>query len=361
MKKYFAIFIAIFGVVTLYSTAQMVDTKARMGISKDSIMLGDTLSLFINIDKDMASEISIPMFKDGKLTDKLEIIEGPIVDTLYDENRTIGLRINYVITAFDAGNYILDSFPVLTGTKEPFDTLFARGNDVLVVGTFAIDTTQDVPEDIKPIQDAPFSWAEFKAYIADNWIVILAILVVIGVIAFGVWWYIKRKRALRAARKAVPPHLRAINSLENIRNQKLWQSGQVKEYFSAITDVLRTYMEDRYGISAMEMTSKEILAALRSMHTEEKLLKSMGELFAMADLAKFAKATPEAEECETAYFDAYYYVEQTKPIEIEEVDIDKLEDHNVLEVKTEIEKESSTKSETPTNKEAEAERKEDEK
>lgn len=318
MRKYFAILTLLFLLSTLWSTAQMVETKATMAISRDSILIGDTLSLFIDIEKDMAQEISIPEFKDGMMTEMIEIIDGPMLDTIRVENRSQLLRLRYIITSFDAGGYIIDSFPLLQGNNELFDTLYARGTALLAVGTFEIDTTKDAIADIRPIIEAPYSWAEFVQDLKNNWIWILIIAILVAALVIGVWWYQKRKLARIEALKALPPHIRAINSLENIHNQKLWQEGKVKEYYSAITDILRTYMEERFGVYAMEMTSTEILNALKGMRTETKLLNSMSSLFEISDLVKFAKVTPEGDECETAYFDAYYYVEQTKPIEVEE-------------------------------------------
>lgn len=358
MKRYFAIFVALFGVMTIVSTAQMADIKAHLGLSRDTILIGDTLTLYIDIEKDIAHDISIPSFKGGKLTETIEIIEGPTLDTLSDKDRVTKLRVKYLITSFDAGNYVLDSFVILSGKAEPFDTVFTLGSALLSVTTFEIDTTKDVAFDIRTILDAPYSWAEFELFVADNWLIILVAIIILAAIAFVVWRYLKRRAAKRNLRRALPPHIRAINSLENVRNKKLWQGGHIKEYFSAITDIIRTYMEERYGIAAMEMTSKEILTALRSMHTEEKLLSAMSELFKVSDLAKFAKALPDSEECETAYFDAYYYVEQTKEIVVEEPGAEELAELETAPPKSEVgsevgsEIENETQIETKVDKDA---------
>lgn len=294
---------------------QFIEPQAKMVLSADSIMIGDTLTLGIEVTKDLAQDISIPTFKENRLTEKIEISDGPRIDTMSINGRNIVLRVNYTITSFDAGNYKLDSFPVLVGLKEPFDTLFALGGDLLKVGTFEIDTTKDKPEDIKAIIDAPYSWEEFKQWMADNWWIVVAIIVGLGAIGFGVWWWLRRKEKIEAA-AAVPAHIAAITSLETLRNRKLWQNGRMKDYFSELTDILRLYIERRYGVSALEMTSAEILAALKEFNADDqKLVASLRELFQTADLAKFAKVIPEADDCETSYFDAYYYVEQTKLVE----------------------------------------------
>lgn len=319
MRKLFLIFISAFA-LPLIAQAQMIDPTAKMVMSVDSIMIGDTLTLGVELTKDFAQEISIPEFKENRLTEKIEIAAGPRLDTISINGRTVVMRINYTITSFDAGAYKLDSFPVLIGMKEPFDTLFARGGDFLKVGTFEIDTTKDQPLDIKPIIDAPYSWAEFNGWLAENWWIIVAVIIGLGAIGFGVWWWLGRRKAKIEAAISLPAHVEAIGSLERLRNRKLWQNGRTKEYFSELTDILRHYIERRYGVAAPDMTSAEILAALKTLNDDPKITASMRELFGTADLAKFAKMVPSAEECETLYFDAYYYIEHTK--EVEQIDED---------------------------------------
>lgn len=315
MRKILVI-LSLLAALPFVAKGQLMEPRAKMVMSTDSIMIGDTLTLGVEITKDLAQDISIPTFKENKLTEKIEISDGPRIDTISIDGRNIVLCVNYTITSFDAGNYKLDSFPVLVGLKEPFDTLFALGGDLLKVGTFEIDTTKDKPEDIKSIIDAPYSWAEFKGWMADNWWIIAIVVVGLGAIGFGLWWWLRRRKEKIEATAAIPPHIAAITSLETLRNRKLWQNGRMKDYFSELTDILRLYIERRYGVSALEMTSAEILLALKELNADDqKLIASMRELFQMADLAKFAKMIPDADDCETLYFDAYYYVEQTKLVE----------------------------------------------
>ncbi|MFI3298819.1 MAG: DUF4381 family protein [Rikenellaceae bacterium] len=316
-KKLFILF-ALWLMGTSGVSAQLLDTKVGFSLSRDSLMIGDTLTIRLDVDKDVARDISLPGFKDNMMTESIEIIDGPLLDTLSKDERLIRLRINYVITAFDAGNYILDSFPLLIGSGEPFDTLFTVGADSIIFTTYPVDTTKDVVVDIKPILGAPYSWAEFKKDVARYWWVALVAIIVIVLILIGVRFYKRRRREKMEALRALPAHEKAIMQLERIRNKKLYQNEKYKEYFSEITDTLRVYLEDRYGVQAMEMTSAEILRAIKEIDLLPKLQKSMAELFGMADLAKFARGVADADECETAFFDACYFVEQTRQEEIED-------------------------------------------
>lgn len=111
---------------------------------------------------------------------------------------------------------------------------------------------------------------------------------------------------------AVPPHERAIQDLETLHNQKLWQSGKVKSYYTRLTDIVRTYLEGRYGIRALEQTTDEIMRELRTADLADRSRNELRDLLRTADLVKFAKHQPAAEENEVFYYTAYYFVENTK-------------------------------------------------
>ena len=108
---------------------------------------------------------------------------------------------------------------------------------------------------------------------------------------------------------------RPSRPLEALHNQKLWQNNRHKQYYSGITDILRTYIAARWGIGAMEMTSDEIIAALQPVELPDKARMDLTAILRVADLVKFAKAAPEAEENEACYLKAYYFVEETKLVE----------------------------------------------
>ena len=125
----------------------------------------------------------------------------------------------------------------------------------------------------------------------------------------------KHLRDLFKPAPPAPPHVEAIRALEGLHNQKLWQNNKHKAYYSGLTDILRRYLAGRYGIGALEMTSDEIIDAVRPLDLPRKSAMELTALLREADLVKFAKATPEAARNEEAYQWAYYFVEETKPVE----------------------------------------------
>ena len=109
------------------------------------------------------------------------------------------------------------------------------------------------------------------------------------------------------------PHELALQQLETLKNQELLQKGDVKGYHSALTFIVREYLEKRYGILPLEQTTDEILAQLRKGDFDFSLSQKLGEVLQTADLVKFAKAQPTAEFHETAMATARAFILETKP------------------------------------------------
>lgn len=305
MKRILVTLFSIFAAVGFAQKPATVSVK----LSQDSIMIGDQITLSVLINKDIAEEVHVLQFEGGKISDQLEVIGDPTLDTISQEGREIKLSLNYLLTSFEAGAHSLTGFPVVIGVENKFDTIKATNEATLYVKTFDIDTTKQQIFDIKRPLDAPLVWAEVQPYVLWG----LLGLAVLAAIVWGVIWFVRRRKARVEARPKDPIHVVAIRRLEELHNQKLWQSGKTKEYFSELTEIVRTYIEERYGVDALEMTSAEILKSVKDLHNA-KLIDTLRSMLTLSDLAKFAKLTPDGGECETAYFDAYYYIEQTKEV-----------------------------------------------
>ena len=124
-----------------------------------------------------------------------------------------------------------------------------------------------------------------------------------------------RKREDVSPEELLPPHEKALMALSQLRDEKLWQGGREKEYYTHLTDILREYLSGRFGIQAMEMTSSQIVEALRSNQETRLLNKQMKEILEMADFVKFAKLKPAPDDNESAMRNAVSFVEETRPQE----------------------------------------------
>jgi hypothetical protein len=126
-----------------------------------------------------------------------------------------------------------------------------------------------------------------------------------------------------------PAHIIALRELDRIKNEKIWQKDKIKEYYSEVTEVLRTYIEDRFEIPAMEQTSEETLDSFKFRRDllNEKLYSNLGRILNLADLVKFAKYIPLPDDNNLTLVDAYFFVNETKKEEIKTPETPVIEDN----------------------------------
>lgn len=322
MKKFASTFFLLFTTVAGLSGAQ---PEIRATLRPDTVLIGDRFSIEVLVDKDMMQLVSFPSFDGGKMSEKIEILSETPLDTLEQNGRRQVLRKAYELTSFDAGVYDLGGYPVLYGDKNITDTLYSRQPLRLVVNTFPVDTEKDTVYDIKAPEQAPLLVSEFAGYVAAAFI--SALIAAALVILIRRMLAARRKHEGKDGRPipSIAPHVRAIKDLETLHNQKLWQSGKTKTYFTRLTDIIRIYLNGRYGINAMEMTSDEIMKAVGSISLSERNRTDLLNILLTADLVKFAKHTPSPEKNDSLYDAAYYFVEDTKeqPVEQQETENDK--------------------------------------
>jgi hypothetical protein len=141
------------------------------------------------------------------------------------------------------------------------------------------------------------------------WWVLLGVAACAGVVLLVL--RLRSKKPLFAVeRPAVPPYTLAMQALDRIKEEKPWQHGQMKAYYTRLTETLRAYMEGELELPALEWTTREILQALEGREVvEKKERERLGELLEEADLVKFAKAAPSPEESLAHLQAAYHFVE----------------------------------------------------
>lgn len=290
-------------------------------ISPDSIMIGDRFTLEIDVERDQVQVVEFPHFDKSIGDDEqqggqsIECIEELPVDTLAIEGRRLRLRKRYTMAAFDEGVYSFGRAQVLYADKNIIDTLYAADSLRIAVATFQIDSTSHAIFDIKPQRKMPLRFGEFSGYLL--WGLLILAILVLGAWGLAVWLHKHGRKLADIFRPAppLPPHIVAIAALEKLHNEKLWQSNRHKQYYSGLSDILRTYLAGRYDVGAMEMTTDEIVDAVKGLDMPQKSAMDLVSVLRESDLVKFAKAMPEATENEDAYHKAYYFVEETKPVE----------------------------------------------
>ena len=318
INRYIPLAVMALSAVVLCS-AQSVAPRVRATIEPDTVMIGDRAVLTIEVERDKVQAVYFPQFVAPEPKDDapapFELVREMPTDTVQIAARREVLRKRFEVAVFDEGIYALGRPQVLYADKNIVDTLYADDSLRLVVTTFAIDSTSHAIFDLKPQKTLRFRLGEVSGYAAYT----TAILALLALVLWLVVRYLHRRgrRVADFFRPAppIPAHIVAIEALEALRDQKLWQAGKHKQYYSALSDILRTYLDGRYGVGAMEMTTDEIVEALRPLDLPQKSAIDLVAVLRDADLVKFAKAVPEAADNESCYHKAYYFVEETKPVE----------------------------------------------
>lgn len=308
----------LFGVRADEQTAAAVSDDVpvvRGSVEPDSIGIGDQFIYSIEVDKDLVQSVFFPEFG-GEGSEAYSLIEDMPIDTLQRDGRRMTIRKRYLLGAFEEGIHRVVP-QVMYADKNIVDTLSGADTLDLLVTTFQIDSTSHSIFDIKPQKTLPFRMGEITGYI--KW-VIVALLVIAALV------YALRRVLAHYGRSLSdmfrpappqPPHVVAFAALERLRGERLWQQEKHKLYYSALTDILRTYLVGQFGVGAMEMTSDEIIEAVRGLDVPQKNAMDLTQMLREADLVKFAKAVPDAEDNEAAYRAAWDFVEQTRPEEPE--------------------------------------------
>ncbi len=282
----------------------------RAYFESDSVGIGDVIRLVIDVEQDVMQSVAFPDY-DLSTQEQLEMVAPPRLDTVSRDGRRVQLRRIYSMRTFDEGHYNLGRASVLYIDKGIADTIYSADSLLLGVNTYLIDSTAHSIFDVKRVRNLPFQFKEVSGYVGWGALafVLMAIAAYIFVRLMAKWG--RPVFGLFKAAPPVPPHVEALEALEKLHGQHLWQGGEVKGYYSELTDILKRYISGRYGVAACEMTTDEILIAARELDLPRRSEMELGDLLRDADLVKFAKAELAAQYNEGYFVTAKGFVEQT--------------------------------------------------
>ena len=229
------------------------------------------------------------------------------IDTTTLPDGRLQLSQKLTLTSFKDSLFAVAPIAVVSGG----DTFFTDPMALNVIQPFEVDSSLAIT-DIKDIEKAPIYW-----WGIIRWI--LLALAIIGLFVgayYGVLWY--RKHFLKEEEVIEPELLRpadevALEKLDEIKAQKIWKDGKVKEYQTELTDVVREYIGRRFDVQSTEKTSDETLRAMKPL-IDKELFAKLSKMLQLADLVKFAKWHTTPDENEQALSTAYEFVNETKEV-----------------------------------------------
>ncbi|HQB20478.1 MAG TPA: BatD family protein [Bacteroidales bacterium] len=268
----------------LFSYTQTFHYKAEATVDSNQILIGDHIRLRLSITADLQSNILFPTLKDTAIQG-FEIIHYENIKIDTQENALFYSQ-NFTLTSFDSGTYLIP--PIQFYNTDSI--LLAETQAIQIkVNTLDVDTTQAI-KDIKPPLSVPLTWKEIYPYLIIGAIAALLVLLIIFLIKRIK--IRKKPQVVEKQKPSLPAHIIALEALEKLRLKKLWQQGEIKQYYSELTDILRIYIENRWDIQAMEMVSSEIIESLNLQLNNHELVEKINIALSHADLVKFAKGNP---------------------------------------------------------------------
>ncbi len=284
-------------------------------IDSTELWVGDQTQLHLQAVQDKETVVDFPVYGE-ELISGIELVARSERDTTVQADGRILVKQDLTITSFADSLFFIEPLPFVVNG----DTFLTDPLTLNVIQPFEIDTAANAITDIKPIYRAPIWW----------WGVIRWILLGLGIAAAGVGVYFLvrylRSRATSEQAEEIalellrPAEEVALEKLDKIKAEKIWQQGRLKDYYTELTDVVREYIARRFEVSAEEKTSDEILRDIKPLLAEQKeLYTRLGDMLRLADLVKFAKWNALPDENEISLRNAYQFVQETIPIPAEEI------------------------------------------
>ncbi len=282
-----------------------------------TMMMGSVNTLRLEVVQDEGVKGEFPLLRNfGErgyvtlLNDTIELRSDIKVDTTKVGSGRIQIDYKVPVQVFDSGYYRLPEFVYVAGRDS------VRSSRLLLI-VRPVNVKADDP--ISPLSDPaepenPSIFDSLPDWLVYYWWVILLALLLCS----GGWWAWRRYRkegTILPSRPEPPAYDVALGRLQRLKARKLWESGQEKEFYTILTDILRDYLDGRFGIKAMEMTSSQIMDTLAADRTLRDPRQMMRQILDMADFVKFAMVRPLPEDNVKAFDNAVAFVEATRPVE----------------------------------------------
>ncbi|WP_163398428.1 hypothetical protein [Flavobacterium fluviatile] len=277
MKLKFYIFLLLLSSAVF---AQSKQIETTIDTTKNKI--GAEFKLTLKTTVSSKSKVVFPALKN---IGPLEVIQSYPIDTVKKDG-TYELIKKYGLTQFDSGRYVIPPVKILIDKKPHLSDPVS-----VEVASVKVDTLQQKMYDIKDISTV-------KNGIGNWWVYLLIVILILGIGVF-VYWYMKKHQKKKIEEEVYKtPIEKATNLLNVLEKKELWQKGEIKEYYSELTDIARNYIEEAIQIPAMESTTSELIQGLKAASNKKKMsltpetVENLERVLRQADLVKFAKSKP---------------------------------------------------------------------
>lgn len=307
LKKHILI---LFAILTSIAVKSQIEVHAI--IDSNTIRIGAQTKLDIYLKYDASTnknlEVVWPVIEDT-LKKGIEVVNVSKIDTtIPNKNKPnfIQQHIQLTITSFDTGAYYIAPFKFIIN-KDTANPLLT-GPLHLIVKTVATDTSLTKIKDIKPPYDEPFNWRWYLPYAYIGLAILAAIIILIIILK-----KIKKNKPeeIIIEKPKIAAHIAALETLEKIKAEAIWKENKTKEYYSSIADTVRLYIEERFNINALELTSDEIIKVFKSQVVDSESKAKLIQILTLSDFVKFAKQIPIEAEHTLTLNNAFDFVKGT--------------------------------------------------
>jgi hypothetical protein len=287
------------------------DVKVTAGFDSSRIYIGDQVNFSLTLEKPVSFMLSLPVFRDS-LQKNIEILRGPLTDTSFLSDGKIRIRQRYLVTSFDSGRYKVPPVYAEMNTDNGIKRFYSDYSllEVMRVKITPPDTASKIFDIVGPYK-APLTLGEVLPWVL--------LVLIAGAV---VWLIIRIIKKLRNTKEGVvpvinpdPAHIIAFRQLEQLKEDKLSEKGDLKGYYTRLTEIVRLYLENRFNVYSLELTTAETLAELKKTgFRDDDSFRKLKAVLTGADLVKFAKSIPDQTENEQQFGSTWEFVEATKAV-----------------------------------------------
>ncbi|MEE2669975.1 MAG: hypothetical protein VYD78_08235 [Gemmatimonadota bacterium] len=266
------------------------------------VTVGDRVELIVGVEHDPSATVAWPDSVD--LAPFEVLVAEPLALQSEGGRKVTGVR--FTLAVFELGDLEIPSFDVRVAAPDGSLTTVSTDPYVVTVQSVGLDEGGDIRAIRGPL-GIPLS----VIYVLP-W---LMLLVLLG--ALGFWLWQRRRPEEPDARRSVVipglPHEEAYEALDHLAESGLLERGEIKEYHIIVSEIVRVYIEARFRVYALEMTTSEVTDRLSSTDLPVETVQDFERFGDHCDLVKFAKLSPRPESCREILAAARGFVDKTRP------------------------------------------------